>query len=185
MNNKKGKMIIFAFIALGIASIYWAIVTQPAPQSEDVQPVTTDNKSMSYSGNTIAEAKNGVKIWEMTAEFIEVDAATQNVTLKNINGKFYQPNGIVVTLTAPQAKYEAKVKNITIDGGVHATTTDDSDLKAQKMFWDAEAQTLTGEQNIILKHGDTLIVGDKIETQDGFQKVKVSGNAHITKGGAQ
>ena len=32
MNNKKGKMIIFAFVALGIALIYWAIVTQPAPQ---------------------------------------------------------------------------------------------------------------------------------------------------------
>jgi LPS export ABC transporter protein LptC len=184
MNNTKGKAIIFTFIALGVALIYWAIVTQPAPQSKDVQP-TTENKSMSYSGNTITEAKNGVKIWEMTAEFIEVDATTQNVTLKNMNGKFYQPNGIVVTLTAPQAQYEAKAKNITIDGGVHATTTDDSDLKAQKMFWDAEAQTLTGEQNIILRHGDTVIVGDKIETQDGFQKVKVSGNAHITKGEAQ
>lgn len=184
MNNTKGKAIIFTFMALGVALIYWAIVTQPAPQSKDVQP-TTENKSMSYSGNTITEAKNGVKIWEMTAEFIEVDAATQNVTLKNMNGKFYQPNGIVVTLTAPQAQYEAKAKNITIDGGVHATTTDDSDLKAQKMFWDAEAQTLTGEQNIILRHGDTVIVGDKIETQDGFQKVKVSGNAHITKGEAQ
>jgi len=184
MNNTKGKAIIFTFIALGVALIYWAIVTQPTPQSKDVQP-TTENKSMSYSGNTITEAKNGVKIWEMTAEFIEVDATTQNVTLKNMNGKFYQPNGIVVTLTAPQAQYEAKAKNITIDGGVHATTTDDSDLKAQKMFWDAEAQTLTGEQNIILRHGDTVIVGDKIETQDGFQKVKVSGNAHITKGEAQ
>jgi len=184
MNNTKGKAIIFTFIALGVALIYWAIVTQPTPQSKDVQP-TTENKSMSYSGNTITEAKNGVKIWEMTAEFIEVDATTQNVTLKNMNGKFYQTNGIVVTLTAPQAQYEAKAKNITIDGGVHATTTDDSDLKAQKMFWDAEAQTLTGEQNIILRHGDTVIVGDKIETQDGFQKVKVSGNAHITKGEAQ
>ena len=46
-------------------------------------------------------------------------------------------------------------------------------------------QKLVGEGNVRITKDDTIAVGDKIESTDGFQNFKLMGHAHITKGRAQ
>ena len=69
MNGKK------ILVGIGIAAfaslVTWAVTS--VPEAPKVQNETSDSKVMSYDGNTISEEKDGHKIWELTAEHIEID----------------------------------------------------------------------------------------------------------------
>jgi Protein of unknown function (DUF1239). len=181
--KNKAKLVILVFAALFAGLIFWAVKT--VPQGPETVDAPTESKAMKYTNNTMHEDKNGVKVWEMTAEEINVDPDTNNVILKNISGKFYQENGTVITLKAPQAFYETEAKNINIDGGVTAKSSDGTDISAQKFSWDGSSATFQGTGDVKITKEDLVAVGDKIESKDGFQNFKLMGNAHLTKGRAQ
>ena len=181
--NNKAKLIILVFAALLAGIIFWAVKTvpqAPAPDSAEAEP-----KGMKYTNNTIHEDRNGKRLWEMTAEEITVDPGTNNVTMVNISGKFYQDNGTVVNMIAPHAFYEVQSKNINIDGGVTTESSDGAKLNSDTLAWEGPSGTLSGAGNVKITKDDLIAVGDKIESKDGFQNFKLMGNAHITKGRAQ
>lgn len=180
MSSKMKIMAVIGIIAL-VGLVYWVIQQERQPEKPDTQ----DNESinMSYIGNTISEEKDGKKVWELTAEFIEIDPETKNTVLKNIKGTFYQDNGETVTLTAPKAIYDVNNRNITITEKVKATTDKGATLDADQVIWDSKNEKLLGEGAIKITQGDTVITGDKMESNNGISKIKVMGNAHIVKGG--
>ena len=181
--KNRAKLLLGTGALLIIGLIYWAVVTTPtAPLNEEAGP---DSRMMQYSGNTISEEKNGVKIWEMTAEEILVDTQTQDLTLKNLSGKFYQTNGTVVSIKAPAGFYQVKDKNIKMDGGVKVESSDGAKFDAQKLLWQSAGQILTGEENVKITKEDMAATADKIESADGLANIKLSGHAHITKGKVQ
>ena len=181
--KNKAKLLLAAAAALVVGLVYWAVVTTPDASAPD-EP-SKESRMMQYTGNTISEERNGVKIWEMTAEEILVDTETQDLTLKNLSGKFYQADGKIVNIKAPEGFYQAKEKNIKMDGGVNVESSDGAKLEAKRLLWQSAAATLTGEENVRLTKDDTVAVADKIESSDGFDIVKLIGHAHITKGKVQ
>ena len=181
--KNKAKLIVLVFVALIAGLIFWAVRTVPQAQVQ-TEPAAED-KMMKYTNNTIKEEKNGVKLWELSAEEITVDPDTSNVTLKNIAGQFYQTNGTVVSLKAPHAFYQVQEKNVKIDGGVATETSDGAKIDSQTLVWEETTAKLTGEGNVRITKDDAVAVGDKIESTDGFQNFKLMGHAHITKGRAQ
>ena len=181
--KNKANLIVLVFVALIAGLIFWAVRT--VPQAPVQQELSAEVKTMKYMDNTIKEEKNGVKLWELSAEEITVDPDTSNVTLQNISGKFYQTNGTVVSLKAPHAFYQVQEKNVKIDGGVATETSDGAKIDSQTLVWDGAAAKMTGEGNVRITKDDTIAVGDKIESMDGFQNFKLMGHAHITKGRAQ
>ena len=181
--KNKGKIIIFFFALLAAGTIFWAVKTVPQPVVETNAPA--EDKPMTYAGNTIKEEKNGVKLWELTSEQIVVDPKTGDLDLKNISGKFYQSNGTVVSIAAPHAFYQVQEKNVKIDGGVLVETSEGAKMKSKVLDWEAAKEMLTGSGDVQITKEDTIAVGDKIESKDGFQNFKLMGNAHITKGRSQ
>ena len=181
--KNKAKLLLAAVAALVVGLVYWAVVTTPDASAPD-EP-SKESRMMQYTGNTISEEKNGVKIWEMTAEEILVDTETQDLTLKNLSGKFYQTNGTVVSIKAPAGFYQVKDKNIKMDGGVKVESSDGAKFDAQKLLWQSAGQILTGEENVKITKEDMAATADKIESADGLANVKLSGHAHITKGKVQ
>ena len=183
MNNKQ-TWIIGLFVVLLAAGIVWAVSTVPAPPA--AQPEQPDNKIMKYTGgNTLSESQNGRKIWELTTESMDVNVETQDTECTNIQGKFYQENGDVVEIAAPHGVYEAKTKNLRLDGGVDGKTSKDATLKSEKLTWDAATNTLIAEGDAKITQGDMEASGDQLESSDGFTVFKASGHAHITKGKAK
>ena len=51
---------------------------------------------MSYGGNILSEERDGVKIWDLSAENMEVEVETQIAELRNLKAHFYQKDGKVV-----------------------------------------------------------------------------------------
>lgn len=179
--NKQIAVLVAAVAVIALGLLFFAFSEDP-PLPKAQLP-EENSLPLSYSGNTISEERDGKKVWELTAEFIEIDTKSRNTILKNIKGTFYQENGEQVTLTAPKAIYEDASKNIVISERVLAAATNGTTLAADTLLWTNKERLFSGEGSIVIKREDTVIVGDKIESDSEFVKFKVSGNAHIIKGG--
>lgn len=172
------------FIGLGIAAlaavITWAVTT--VPQSPPPTVEKSNSQVMTYDGNTISEEKNGKKIWELTAEHIEVDIKTQNATLTNLTGQFFAQDGRIVTLQADEGSFDNETKDIAIKGHVQITNSDGASLSSDELKWQSQAELLTAVGNAVIKKDDLQATGESITSSDGFNKIKIAGKAHLSKG---
>lgn len=182
--NKQFTILLATVLIFVGGAVYWAFSAAPPPEP-DAPPETEPPAALTYHGNTLSEEKDGKKVWELTADVIELDANANRTILKGVRGTFYQENGESLTLRAPEAVYEIEEKNIAMTGGATAVSSDGAELTADRMLWEGAAEKFSGEGNVRLTRGDTLLVGDKIESGDGFERVIVTGNARIVKGGAK
>lgn len=207
--SRKGKILTGIGIVLFLALVVWAV--RSVPGAPPAQQNTDPSHVMSYDGNTISEEKNGRKLWELTADHIEMDMDTKNASMTGITGHFYEDDGRVVDVTAQKASYDAQTKNVTIEGGIAITTSDGAALKSDQLFWIADDETLTAKGNayvakddmqasggsisssngfkkieiddhVYIVKGDMQATGDKLESDDGIEKIRLIGHAHITKG---
>ena len=177
MKNK--KLIIILALALVAGFSYYFIISENNVKTKNDVEVS----NITYSGNTIVEEKDGKKVWELTANTIEIEPTTKNTILKKVKGVFYQNNGEIITLTAPEAVYDVNNRDITIKGLVQVVSNNGATMQGDVFKWQAKESKLVGDGNIILKKEDTVLTGNHIEATAGLTKVKVQGNAKIIKGG--
>ncbi len=178
--DKKTKLLIGMAVAFFAAVLVWAFTDTPKTERKIVMPA--EEKNLTYQNNTIVEERDGRKAWELTAESIEIDPKTSVGVLTKIEGKFYQENGNVIELTAPQGVYDANSKKINFQSGVNAQAADGSSFRATTAQWDNENQLFYAEGDVRVEKDDAVLTGDKLESDIDFEHVKVSGNAKIVKG---
>lgn len=178
---KDNKNIVIGVLVLIviIGTFAWAFSTRPV-----VKPTvkTQQNQTMDYVGNTIVEEKDGKRLWELKARTITLDPQTQLATLKDMHGKYYEADGQVLEITAPNGIYDQKTKNIKMTGNVAITGGDGLSFYAQSVDWDNGKQLFTGTGNVQITRGDMQASADQIESNNGFTNFKLQGNAHIVKG---
>lgn len=170
---------------LVIGGLYYFLKDEPLAPEAPVQAANVEQVStLSYAGNSITEEKDGKPLWQIGAEFIEIDVATKNTTMKNIKGTFYQANGGKIDITAPGAVLDSKTKDIVMTGNVHAIASDGTTFTAEETRWSGQQEYFYGSGNVLLTKDETVMTGDKIESDANMTKVKIYGNAKIVKGGA-
>ena len=178
----KKKKILLALLLVAVAGLVaWAVMTVPAPPQSQVE--TSDSKVMTYDGNTISEEKDGRKIWELTADHIEVDVDTQNVKIEKVVGHFYRQEGRTVDVQADNGSYDNGTKDISIIGSVDITTSDGAKLASDELKWTGKDSMLAAIGNANVSKDDMQANGNRIESTDGFNKIKIIGKAHLVKGG--
>jgi len=183
---KKTTYLMIACSALLLAGgLYYFLKDEPlvpkAPvEVEKVEQVST----LSYVGNSIKEEKDGKPLWELGAETIEIDVTTKNISMKNIKGTFFQANGGKINITAPGATLDNKTKDIVMTGKVQAIASDGATFTAEETRWSGQQEIFYGSGNVVLTKDDSVMTGDKIESDANMAKIKVYGNARIVTGGA-
>lgn len=177
--STKAKLGIVLVVAAVVAVVVWAVSTVPQAPPPSEAPAS---KTMSYDGNTIREEKDGRVIWELTADHIEIDTDTKNVTIEGVHGKFYAADGRIAEVTADHGSYDATSRDVTLEGGIAITNSDGASLQSDQLKWTAAEQCLSALGNALAQKDDITISGDRIDSTDAFNKVKVSGHAHIAKG---
>lgn len=180
--KKKAGMILACIIIL-VSGLYYFLKDEPLAQAPPEQPKDQQTSKLAYVGNSIVEQKDGKTLWELKAEFIEIDVDTKNVQLKNLVGTFYQEKGGKIEITAPEAFVDSKTKNITMSVKVQATASDGTTFTANEARWSSTDQKVYGSGNVVLTKDDTVLTGDKIESDSNMEKIKVFGNAKVVKGG--
>lgn len=181
MRKKAG--LILACIIIAVSGLYYFLKDEPLAQAPQEQPKDQQTSKLAYVGNSIVEQKDGKPLWELKAEFIEIDVDSKNVQLKNLVGTFYQEKGGKIEITAPEAFMDSKTKDITMSVKVQATASDGTTFTANEARWSTAEQKVYGSGNVILTKDDTVLTGDKIESDSNMEKIKVFGNAKVVKGG--
>ena len=141
--NKEVKILVAVVIFAVAGVLYWAFSQEekvPAPAAEE-----TKTAQMSYTGNVLSEERDGKKVWDITAETIEMDPKTNQTMMHNIVGVFYQEDGKTITLKAPKGIYENKTKNLSLLDTVDALTSDGATFVAKNAYWDGTTQLFHAE----------------------------------------
>ena len=162
-------------IALGIgfvALVVWVVRTT------QVEPP----KTVEYEGNTISEEKNGVKIWELTADKFTIGVASNVAEMQNIVGHFYNQDGRTIELHANTGIYDGATKNVHLKGNVIVTTSEGAKLTSDNLEWSSVDEILTATDKVKISRDDVFMSGDKAESKDGFRHFKLQGRVHIIKG---
>lgn len=179
--SKRSKILLGIGAAVFAGLIAWTILTIPdAPEISD-QP--DEPPVMTYDDNTIHEEKNGRKIWELNAEHMSVELETQNIKLEKITGHFYAEDGRTVEVLADGGSYDNETKDIVINGHVDIHTSDGARLTGDELRWSSQDEVLAAVGNATASKDDMKASGDRIESTDGFNKIKIIGKAHLVKGG--
>lgn len=179
--NKNRKIIIGAVLALLLGITIWTVESLPeVPDASDV----LQKRVMTYSGNTISDEKNGKKIWEVSAETMEVDIDTQDAALTNMVARFYTEDGKTIEVKAPRATYTAKKKYLECLDGITGSGSDGEKIKCDKIEWQADNSrlALVGNAELEREKDQLKAKGDKIESTDNFNRFKIEGHAHLEKG---
>lgn len=179
--SKRNKILLGLGAALFAALIAWAVWT--VPDAPDISDTQDETYIMTYDDNTICEEKDGRKIWELKAEHMSVDIRTQNIKLEKIAGHFYAEDGRTVEVLADGGSYDNETKDIVITGHVSASTSDGAKLTGDELHWLAQQEMLAAVGNAIASKDDMSASGERIESTDGFQKIRIVGKAHLVKGG--
>lgn len=163
-----------------IGLVYWTILSVPEPPP----PVEPEDRPliMTYDGNTLSEEKDGKKIWELTAEKISVNIETQDMTLENIKAIFYAKDGRVVQVVAKTGTYDHKTQDVNLSGDVKATTSDGAELTSSELKWLAAQELLSALGDVRATKEDMEATGERMDSYDGFNKIKIQGKAHLARG---
>lgn len=176
--SKKARVLAAIFGILAVGMIVWAVTSVPETPviHEDKGP-----KVMTYENNTISEEKNGHKVWEITSEKMDVDVKTQDMKMEVISGHFYAEDGSVADIKADSGVYGGKSKDMKLKGNIKVTNSDGSILTCDEMAWKNKAEILEAIGNVRAVREDVLITADRVESSDGFNKVKAMGHAHVER----
>lgn len=167
--------IIVAFAALAA----WTVFS--IPDAPPAKPDAAKTREMEYGENTIREEIGGKLLWELTTSSTSMDVKTQATTFKAAKGKYYFPDGKVLTLTAPEGSYDSKTRNVKLKGGVVATMTDETKLTSKELEWVSGKDRLIATGEARVSQPGMYLEADRIETWNKFQEFKATGHAHVVK----
>ncbi len=175
----RGKMLAAIIGGLLVGVIVWAVATTPdgPPPVNKVAPPPT----MTYEGNELSEEVNGVRVWDLTAARMTVDANTQDADLEKLIGHFYQADGRSVEFRAEHGVYHYDTKDINIEGDIIVETSEGAKLTSGRLDWIGAEEKLVAEGDVRIIRDDIRATGDRAESGDGFKKFWLKGHARITK----
>lgn len=182
---KKSTLVAVASLMLFLAvGIWYFVKEEPMPPKQPAAEAgSTPSASMTFAGTSLVEERDGKRLWEISAEKIEVDPNTKVLRLHNLKAVFYQSTGEKVEMTARQGSYDSKTRDIMMDGDIVAVAADGSRLTAAQLRYAGQDSRIYGTGGVTVTKADTILTGDKVESDTQMAKVKLSGNAKVIKGG--
>jgi len=164
--------------------LYYFFRSEPvAPPGQPQEAKSDSAANITFSGNSIVELQNGHKQWELTAESSKFNSDKNQLYLNKFKGTLYRDDGGTIVLTADKAQMNMKTRNIVLDGNIKAVSSDGTVFIAPKAEWSNQEKHFYGSGGITVTRGDTVITGEKIDSDAKLEKVRVQGNAHAIKGG--
>ena len=178
---KKSNKKIFLFLIVIAAFFYWIIEGGDLVPKNDT-PQNDKKPSTVVENASFFEDKDGRRVWEITADIMQIDGATTFNTLKGVKGKFFQDDGAFIEIVSKEGTFNPANKEITLSGDVLATYSQGWKLKCQHFLWEPEKELLTASKEVEFTKDGLLVKGDKIESNKTMEKIKVTGNGFIQKG---
>ena len=148
----------------------------------DVEVATTGptGNSISFNGTELKEERNGQLIWSVKAEKISLDQATKVITLENVTGTFHK-EGTILTVKAPKGLVSKDHGQITLSGGIEATSSTGASLRTEGLEYTSKEQVFKSTSKFTYTDADTTLEGDALEGDMILQQVTAKGHAKLIR----
>ena len=183
MNNKKVILSIAAGIVVAGSLIAWLMLGGDKPVNVNLGKGVSAQLNASLKNSVLQREKDGKKLWEFTVAEVINDKAQNMAYLKGIKGKVYRKDGSYLDIVAEKGQAALNKNDFAVEGNVKAVLNTGGELYADKVAYNQAKELITATGHVKLVKEPYTAMGDWTQTTSAFQKLKLKGNAKVTKGG--
>ena len=183
MNNKKVILSIAAGIVVAGSIIAWLMLGGDKPVNVNLGKGVSAQLNASLKNSVLQREKDGKKLWEFTVAEVINDKAQNMAYLKGIKGKVYRKDGSYLDIVAEKGQAALNKNDFAVEGNVKAVLNTGGELYADKVAYNQAKELITATGHVKLVKEPYTAMGDWAQTTSAFQKLKLKGNAKVTKGG--
>ena len=183
MNNKKVILSIAAGIVVAGSLIAWLMLGGDKPVNVNLGKGVSAQLNASLKNSVLQREKDGKKLWEFTVAEVINDKAQNMAYLKGIKGKVYRKDGSYLDIVAEKGQAALNKNDFAVEGNVKAVLNSGGELYADKVAYNQAKELITATGHVKLVKEPYTAMGDWAQTTSAFQKLKLKGNAKVTKGG--
>ena len=183
MNNKKVILSIAAGIVVAGSLIAWLMLGGDKPLNVNLGKGVSAQLNASLKNSVLQREKDGKKLWEFTVAEVINDKAQNMAYLKGIKGKVYRKDGSYLDIVAEKGQAALNKNDFAVEGNVKAVLNTGGELYADKVAYNQAKELITATGHVKLVKEPYTAMGDWAQTTSAFQKLKLKGNAKVTKGG--
>ena len=183
MNNKKVILSIAAGIVVAGSLIAWLMLGGDKPVNVNLGKGVSAQLNASLKNSVLQREKDGKKLWEFTVAEVINDKAQNMAYLKGIKGKVYRKDGSYLDIVAEKGQAALNKNDFAVEGNVKAVLNTGGELYADKVAYNQAKELITATGHVKLVKEPYTAMGDWAQTTSVFQKLKLKGNAKVTKGG--
>ena len=183
MNNKKVILSIAAGIVVAGSLIAWLMLGGDKPVNVNLGKGVSAQLNASLKNSVLQREKDGKKLWEFTVAEVINDKAQNMAYLKGIKGKVYRKDGSYLDIVAEKGLAALNKNDFAVEGNVKAVLNTGGELYADKVAYNQAKELITATGHVKLVKEPYTAMGDWAQTTSAFQKLKLKGNAKVTKGG--
>jgi LPS export ABC transporter protein LptC len=166
-------------ILLLLAAIMAAALLQPVRAAT---PEGEGNLSpeMTLQQVHILETRDGVRVWEVRADRVEV-RERDGVTILNrvqrpIEITFYSAQQGRLVCQANRASLDLKTKDVRLEGAVLARSEQGMELKTESLHWVSASRRLLTDQAVTIIRGALVSQGKGMEAETDLERVRIFQN---------
>ena len=183
MNNKKVILSIAAGIVVAGSLIAWLMLGGDKPVNVNLGKGVSAQLNASLKNSVLQREKDGQNLWEFTVAEVINDKAQNMAYLKGIKGKVYRKDGSYLDIVAEKGQAALNKNDFAVEGNVKAVLNTGGELYADKVAYNQAKELITATGHVKLVKEPYTAMGDWAQTTSAFQKLKLKGNAKVTKGG--
>lgn len=183
MKNKKVILSIAAGIVVAGSLIAWLMLGGDKPVNVNLGKGVSAQLNASLKNSVLQREKDGKKLWEFTVAEVINDKAQNMAYLKGIKGKVYRKDGSYLDIVAEKGQAALNKNDFAVEGNVKAVLNTGGELYADKVAYNQAKELITATGHVKLVKEPYTAMGDWAQTTSAFQKLKLKGNAKVTKGG--
>ena len=183
MNNKKVILSSAAGIVVAGSLIDWLMLGGDKPVNVNLGKGVSAQLNASLKNSVLQREKDGKKLWEFTVAEVINDKAQNMAYLKGIKGKVYRKDGSYLDIVAEKGQAALNKNDFAVEGNVKAVLNTGGELYADKVAYNQAKELITATGHVKLVKEPYTAMGDWAQTTSAFQKLKLKGNAKVTKGG--
>ena len=183
MNNKKVILSIAAGIVVAGCLIAWLMLSGDKLVNVPLGNGVSAQLNASLKNSVLQREKDGKKLWEFTVAEVINDKAQNMAYLKGIKGKVYRKDGSYLDIVAEKGQAALNKNDFAVEGNVKAVLNTGGELYADKVAYNQAKELITATGHVKLVKEPYTAMGDWAQTTSAFQKLKLKGNAKVTKGG--
>lgn len=185
MNKNKVIMAIVAGLVVAGALIAWLMLGGEKPTNINLGKGVSAHLNASLKDSVIKREKDGQPLWEFTVHKVINDRQKNVAILEGIVGKLYRKDGSYIDVSAEKGEAGLKNNDFALEGKVKAILNTGGEFYADKVTWKQKNDQIIARGHVKLIKDAYVATSDEAYSTSTFQKVKLKGNAMVTKGGEE